>query len=395
MSKSQIQHSKLQYLFNQYLTKQASPEELDEFFDAIIDPSNKEDVEQMMESSLLNFEPQIGPFSDVQREKMFAVILAAKQKATKPSYVKMVIRYTSIAAAVITVLIGVGLLIYNTDRNGKEPIKISQQQNIVPGKNTATLTLANGKKIFLDDRLNGELAEQAGVIIKKNKDGSLVYELKGQPNNENLINTLSTTNGQSYQVRLPDGSSVWLNAASSLTYTASLLNNGKRHVKLEGEAYFEIEKDKEHPFIVESRGQEVEVLGTHFNINSYNEEPATQTTLLEGKIKLSSGETQTILKPGNQVKNYGSVIKVSNIDTESVVAWKNNEFVFEGQDFKAMMRAIGRWYDVEVIVDDSLRNLHLSVQVPRSLPLTELIKSLEATGDVKFKIEGRRIRVIK
>ncbi|WP_448103441.1 FecR family protein [Pedobacter panaciterrae] len=300
------------------------------------------------------------------------------------------------AAASIILAISVGIFFY-TNQVKKDAVETGSYVNdVAPGKQGATLTLANGRKISLSDAANGELAKEAGVVITKSANGQLVYKLEDFESESNKINTLSTAKGETYQVRLPDGSLVWLNAASSLTYSTALTERRQRRVKLSGEAYFEVAKDKTHPFVVESRGQEVEVLGTHFNVNAYGDEPAIATTLLEGSVQVTSGKNQQILKPGFQAINSGSSIKVTEADIENTIDWKEGDFYFENADFRSVMRKIGRWYDVDIIYDPSVpETITSNGVIPRNNKLSAVLKSIENSGQVHFRIDGNKIYVTK
>jgi transmembrane sensor len=305
-------------------------------------------------------------------------------------------KFLTIAAAVVIVVFGIYFFNNNNTSNNIPLIA----QDIAPGKTGATLTLANGKKIRLNEVANGELAKEAGVVITKSANGDLIYEIKDKAGESNKVNTLSTANGELYNLRLPDGSHVWLNSASSLTYTANLIKNGRRKVKLDGEAYFEVAKDKAHPFIVESKGQEVEVLGTHFNINSYADEGNTKTTLLEGKVNISSFKEGTIhqsqvLRPNQQAVNTGSTIKVAEVDAADVIGWKNGKFVFDNEGIETVMRKISRWYNVEIIYQEDISGIKVTGGIPRSKNVSKILEMLENTDGVHFKIEDKKIIVKK
>jgi transmembrane sensor len=313
-------------------------------------------------------------------------------------------RIATVAAAVAVIVFGTWF--YNARyMNGRHPEFIAGSplaNDIAPGKNTATLTLANGKVINLSDAVNGELAKEAGVVITKKAGGGLVYEVK-ENSGPNKTNTLSTAKGETYQLRLPDGSMVWLNAASSLTYASSLNDGGIRRVKLEGEAYFEVAKDKKHPFIVSTNQQEVEVLGTHFNINSYADERGIKTTLLEGSVKVSvltgakdrQATAVKTLVPGQQAELNGSKIEVVEVNVENAIAWKNGEFSFNDEPLQSIMRKIARWYGVEVIYQDIDPNRPFGGTVSRFEHISKVLEKLELTGSVKFKITGKKVLVSK
>ncbi len=324
-------------------------------------------------------------------------------------------RITIAAAAVAAIVFGV--YFFNGFRQpfGSAATGSFTAGTIAPGTVGATLTLASGKKIRLGNAANGEIAREAGIRVTKTADGQLVYEVTSETRNDGdrLINTLTTARGETYQVRLPDGSMVWMNAASSLTYTARLNEDGRRVVKLSGEGYFEIAKDKLHPFIVESNGQQVQVLGTHFNINAYADEPVVKTTLLEGSVKIKqliknqsvTGKqhasevaqpgNEVVLKPGQQSVLTADHIKIKDVDAESAVAWKNKQFLFESENIQAIMRMVERWYQVEVVYTGEITKDTFSGGVSRFDQLSEVLKSLESTGKVHFNMEGRKLYVSK
>ena len=270
------------------------------------------------------------------------------------------------------------------------------EADIAPGRIGATLTLANGKKIRLSDAKNGELAKEAGITINKSANGQLVYEIAPDKSPAGHTNTLSTAEGETYKLRLPDGTQIWLNAASSLTYTTNLIQKGKRVVRLDGEAYFEVSKDKKHPFVVESKGQFVEVLGTHFNINAYKDEPQIATTLLEGSVMVNvKGRTQ-LISPGQQAVNVGGQLQVNEVSLDDITDWKEGDFFLNHVDFKTAMRKIARWYDVEIVYDAAVPDdLESGGWMSRRNNLSTVLKAIENTGLAKFRIEGKTVHVFK
>ncbi|HET8828700.1 MAG TPA: FecR family protein, partial [Pelobium sp.] len=271
----------------------------------------------------------------------------------------------------------------------------SIKKEILPGGNKAVLTLSDGSKINLDSTVNGEVAAQSGINIYKTNDGQLIYKIVSSSEPENkrelLYNTISTPNGGQYQINLPDGTRVWLNAASSLRYPIGF-NDKERTIQLTGEAYFEVAKiimpdGSLKPFKVISENQTVEVLGTHFNINAYTDEPFVRTTLLEGKVSVSTSlHDQKILSPGQQsvVKDQ---IDVKNVDAREEVAWKNGLFRFNSQNIASIMRQIARWYDVEVIYKGNITEETFSGSISKYANVTEVLQMLELTGFVHFIIE--------
>lgn len=296
-----------------------------------------------------------------------------------------------IAAALA--LVAIGIYFFN-HKNIDSSRHLDVAQIVTPGKIGATLTLANGRKIKLSEAVNGEIAKEEGISVIKTSGGELVYEILNKTGDLNKENTLTTAKGETYVLILPDKSKVWMNAASSLTYNTNL-NKGIRQVKLQGEAYFEISEDKTRPFIVETRKQKVQVLGTHFNVNAYSDEDKVTTTLLKGSVKVSGNSGEEILKPGDQSLVTENSISIAKVDTERAVAWKNNKFLFENDDIRYIMRMIGRWYDVDVVYTGEMPTEKFGGGVSRFDNVLQVLKILESTGGVHFKIEGRKIFVSK
>ena len=314
----------------------------------------------------------------------------------------------AVAAAVIGMAIGVYFyssrhLDTPSSREGRD----LYANDIAPGKNnSATLTLADGKKILINNAASGQLAEQHGVSISKTADGQIVYELKDK-GTAGGYNTLQTTNGEQTAVRLQDGSVVKLNAASTLTYPASFAGLKERRVKLKGEGYFIAAHNAKQPFRVESKGQVVEDIGTEFNINAYSDDGTIKTTLIEGIASVASlaplgrdaggREGKVILKPNQQaVLAENNTIKVKQVDVNDVIDWKNDEFIFRNEPLDQIMRRVARWYNIEVIYSNDVNPKQtFGGRVSRKLNISEVLGNMQATGKVKFKIEGRKVYVNK
>jgi len=307
-------------------------------------------------------------------------------------------RYVSVAA-VLLLLSAVAILWFNKSPEAPSFVPpVVHSGKVAPGGNKAYLTLADGKTISLTDANNGQLAEQAGISIQKTGDGQLVYRM-AKRNEEAVgkINTVTTPKGGQYQIVLPDGSKVWLNAASTLSFPTSFASMKNRFVELKGEAYFEVAKDRTKPFIVKSNEQKVEVLGTHFNINAYVDEENTKTTLLEGSVRVSGSGIfgdNALLKPNQQSVLTGNTIKVLPVDPESAIDWKNGYFSFNKEDLPTIMRKISRWYDVEIVYQGNYTGNDFTGVVSRNKDVSEVLNLLELTGLVHFKTEGRRIVVM-
>ena len=274
---------------------------------------------------------------------------------------------------------------------------------VVPGGNKALLTLADGSTIILDSASNGLLGTQGNIKIQKLENGLLAYEVNGKTITENdaaFYNTISTPRGGQYKVTLSDGTTVWLNAASSIRFPV-VFTGAQRLVEVTGETYFEVAKNASKPFKVKTVNQEVEVLGTHFNINAYDDEASIKTTLLEGKVKVTvPGNTATqsarFLKPGQQsgISKSGQINIINNADTEEAVAWVKGRFQFENTDLRTMLRQFARWYDVEVEYRGPV-DLYFTGQLTRNEQVTKVFKQLELTGEVHFRMEGRKVIVTR
>jgi hypothetical protein len=329
----------------------------------------------------------------------FQRVLANINQPTKNR--KSIPFYKYIAAAVVFIAFISGFLYFSKD-NVIEPNKLIVKGNkidVLPGVDKAILILSDGSKIVLDDAKNENIVEKAGLVISKTTDGQLLYKVSSTlPKSATIAyNTISTSKGNQYQILLPDGTKVWLNAASSLKYPEVFTGN-ERKVILSGEAYFEVAKNKDMPFIVHTRNQDVQVLGTHFNINSYSDEQSIKTTLLEGAIKVTNANFSKILKPGEQslVENngLGNINVIKNIDVDSEIAWKKGLFSFNNVALKTILIQLERWYDIKIDYQ-SIPDKRYNGMVPRKSNLSEVLHMLELTGNISFKIEeGRRLKVI-
>jgi len=306
--------------------------------------------------------------------------------ANRPYQKQFTLKWMPIAAAVLVVFC-VGMLYYLITK----PNDKVYNSKIIPGKVGATLTLANGKSIKLTDAAPGQVANEAGINIVKTADGEIVYQVTDAKNDVDHINTLTTSRGETYLVVLPDQSKVWMNAASSLTYTTNLEKDGLRMVSLSGEAYFEITKDKRHPFVVTTKNQQVKVLGTHFNINAYDDEQAIKTTLLEGSVEINN---DIILKPNQQAVLTNKSIKVIPVIADSFIDWQQGAFNFEDENLYAIMRKIARWYDVDVVYSGTETDPQtFSGFMARSADIQKVLQNLAEISNVKFKVKNRVITV--
>lgn len=289
-------------------------------------------------------------------------------------------------------------------------LKDGFKNDVQPGGNRAKLLLADGTEIVLDNADNGLLCQQGGVKVIKPDNGSIEYKAGAGAGEKGAVvyNTVSTPKGGQYMISLPDGSKAWLNASSTLRFPTAFAGEN-RIVELTGEGYFEVspvpsdshrrpgEGGAKKPFIVKAGDVDVEVLGTHFNVNAYTDEEAIKTTLLEGAVKVIKGNTSGLLKPGEEAQAFrqGTLKTVKQVDLEQRMAWHNGEFAFRNASIVGIMRQVQRWYDIEVIYAGKVnKEQSLNGDIPRNVALSQLLKILEATGSVHFQIEGKTVTVM-
>lgn len=359
------------------------------------DPEYREELESLFTEDLSSED-----FSaTATKEELDMVYERVKLQTTlrEPKIVSFlpVLRWT--AAAVVFFSVAFGAYYLNSKYNKTVlPLEFAGQKGeyIKPGGNKAVLTLSDGSHIALDDVANGEIAKESGVQITKTADGRLLYTARpGLSHVKVGYNTIATPKGGQYRIALPDGTMVWLNAASSLKYP-SAFTGAARNVELTGEAYFEVAKNKHLPFMVKTRNQEVEVLGTHFNINAYEDENGVKTTLIEGsvKVRLPSNKS-TVLKPGDQ-SDVLTNIKVSQVDASSVIDWKQGLFWFNDESIFSIMRQFSRWYNIDVEYRGEVSNIRFGGQVSRMKNLSQVLRIMELTKSIRFKVEGNKIIVM-
>jgi len=307
-------------------------------------------------------------------------------------------KWIAAAAAVVFLMVfGFWFLVDGNKIKDPSMSGVQHLEDITPGGNKAILTLADGSEIILNSANNGVIREQGSVTVIKLDDGQLSYQNStSQFHNPSTLqyNTLTTPKGGQYQVELADGSKVWLNATSSLRFPTAFVGN-ERNVELTGEGYFEIAPNATKPFQVKVDDISVRVLGTHFNINSYSDEPDIKTTLLEGRVSVSKGDRHINLSAGQQaIASAGeNTIKVSqNHDQDGVVAWKNGYFHFDGANLQELLRQISRWYDVEVEYKGTPENRKFSGEIARTANFDDVIKVLKESK-VQFSLVGKKLIV--
>jgi transmembrane sensor len=303
------------------------------------------------------------------------------------------------AAVIAVLLIGAGAyFLFIKESKDNKPVADQNQQptitpDLQPGKDRAVLQLADGSTIILDEANNGFVSKQGGADISK-KDGELNYSIVDPASMANHgVNTLRIPKGGKWTLDLSDGSRVFLNAESSIVYPV-VFNGDSREVTVNGEAYFEVAKDAKRPFRVTTKNMTVEVLGTHFNLNSYGDEDAVQTTLLEGAVRSRFGDEQITLRPGQQcILNTSGKLKLNTrVDIEKVMAWKDNSFHFQDDNIENIMKQLARWYNVDIVYEGKVFKKYTGI-ISRDVKVSEIFHLLELSGGVKCSIDGKKIIV--
>jgi len=327
-------------------------------------------------------------------DEMWANIHMAKQKEPgNRLWIKLAV------AVCLLICFGAGIFLVLSEKNNQIKHEAQAANDIAPGKNGATLVLSNGERIVLEDKVNGTITSQAGTNVIQ-AAGKLIYEsIATKDVGAPTFNTLLTKKGQQYELLLPDGTHVWLNSETSLKFPANFENQSIRSVELNGQAYFEVKKDSQHPFVVNIGKQKVEVLGTHFDIYNYPDE-TVKTTLLEGSVSVSKIDNNgksirsKILKPGEQaiLAKNGDVFEINDVETERVIAWKNGFFEFDNANVKAVMHQLSRWYDIEVEYPAAIPKETFSGKVYRNMSLSKVLEVL-SFSQIDFEIKGRKMTI--
>jgi transmembrane sensor len=381
---------RLQYLVQQYANDAATAAEKVELQKFLDSGSGQEMFAEVVSGEAIgHFDETFDstPYAALSRQ-----VLQVDKGGQYPSKVRRM-RWIAAAAAVL-ILSVLGGVYYLTQRPAqqKELVQTKNKNEIQPGRSGAVLTLSDGKQIQLDSTRNGLIAEQSGVHIE-HKNGQVLYTK--EDNAVAVTNTIRTPRGRKYQLTLADGTKVWLNAASSITFPTAF-NGPDRSVSITGEAYFDVAKNAAKPFRVSVNDMEVEVLGTEFNIHAYNDEAIIKTTLLEGAVKISKGAASQLLKPGQQAQlnQQDQLMLIANADLRYETAWKNNEFIFKYTDLKTVLRQLARWYDLEIVYESNT-SLHKQFggQIPMDASLSLVLKVLEK-GGVHYRLEGNTLTVL-
>ena len=396
-------------LFKRYLDNQCSPDEIRLLLQHFNAGENEDLLRSLMreQSNLIQDAPLISdetskPLLDAAFKKIqnaIAVDNKIRQINVHPFYRNSWFR----ACAAATIILIVSTTAYYFLHKNNETVfalkqtPMHQAKEIPPGTNNAVLTLDNGTAIMLDSAANGTLAQQGNTDVQK-INGQIAYRKTDmEMNTKPVYNTITTANGNQYQLILSDGSKVWLNAASSIRFPASFTGK-ERKVAITGEAYFEVAHDASKPFKVDFSDKaggtgEIEVLGTHFDVNAYDDESASKTTLLEGSVKIKTANQVQMLTPGQQAAITSNTITLKkDVDVSQVVAWKDGFFVFNNTDIQTIMRQVARWYDIDVIFEGKIPSDGFTGKISRNVPLSDFLKVLQL-NNVHVRTEGRSVTI--
>lgn len=388
-------------LLEKYLNGSITPKE----WDVLQQKMQQEDSQKMLNESIDADLREIGEDTtnaDGTRFRIFERLEAEINKAEMEELVprrklfytmssKVLLAASLILLAVVSVWM---FMMLDSSSQIKKDTPVTKHAVVIkPGSDKATLTLADGSQVILGEENDGNIVQQNGITIVQLETGKLAYQGKAI-SDEVTYNTITTPRGGQYQVVLPDGSIVRLNASSSLRFPTVFVG-GVREVFLTGQGFFEVVASKTNPFVVKTAGVDVSAMGTSFDVMAYPEESELNTTLVEGVVKVNESETVVVLKPGQQAKQRsGDKLLVKEVNVEEIVAWTKGTFHFSGTPVENIMRQIQRWYDVEVEYGGDFSSVNLSGVISRKKNMTDLLEALEATGDVAFKLEGRKILVL-
>jgi len=406
----------IESLLEKYLADRLTPGEVPDFLAAMRQPASRDVLYKLIDRQLQEKSAQ-GLSNPATVSEMFRLALqkaAEAEPSAPPASIidmdvpshRLLFRRLAVAALILLSISAGGYLFWRSRThsdlvNSKQPIPVLAH-DATPGNNKAQLTLGDGRTITLDSAQNGVLASQTHTTIIKLDKGRIGYRADQAESPATVaFNTLTTPRGGQYQLNLPDGSQVWLNAASSIRYPTAFIGK-ERRVTITGEAYFEITPDRAMPFIVDIRPSttdpkndlQVQVLGTHFNIDAYTEDSSVNTTLLEGAVRVTRGASAQTLSPGQALLAHaqGRLQLVPDADVRKAIAWKNGRFFFQDDDITAITRQLSRWYDIDFQFEGAITD-HYTGQISRQVNMSRVLKMLEAAGGISFSVEGKVVRV--
>ncbi len=379
--------NKFKELIDKYLTNAIRAEEQEQLFDMIEKKEYRADLEKVVKEALDM--PLEAEEDEALRERIFGLLQQRKNRVIV--FRGYFHRWAWSAASVVLILVSVLFFRTINKKNNAPASATATVADIDPGKDGAILTLADGSHLVLDSLDNGVIATQNGVQAVL-KNGQLAYEAKERIAGEAVYNTMTTPKGRQYRIALPDGTQVWLNAASSI-YFPTVFSGKERAVTITGEAYFEVAHDPRHPFTVTAGKTTIEVLGTHFNVMAYDNEAEMKTTLVEGSVKISDEGRTGVLRPGEELQINAQQFKViKDADVEAAIAWKNGWFVFKDADVETVMKQAERWYNITVQYEGRISEKRFNGELPRNVRLSELLEMLRFS-EVKFVWQGNVLTI--
>jgi ferric-dicitrate binding protein FerR (iron transport regulator) len=390
--RSSRQENELARLFRRFLANECTPDEIDELF-MLFRTVDDSVLSSLVEQKLKEYENNRAATQEEQAaiNSIHSRVVSKLSQDQSSRFGRKIrnMRFVRAAAAIFILAACYGLWYYYIrPPYARQPVPVTMQPATrPPGHSGAVLSLSNGSRIILDSAENGVLAKQGDVKIIK-EDGQIKYSGSSA---EVAYNTVTTKRGRQWKLILPDGTRVWLNAESSITYPTVFTGN-ERKVQVSGEAYFEVAHHAQQPFLVTTGNQTIEDMGTAFNVNAYPDEDGCRTTLIEGSVKVLAARQQCILKPGQQARLSGSLKVVNDVDLEDVVAWKKGQFILNGSDIKMLMRQISRWYDVDVVYSGTVPDRQFGGVLDRNIDLLRVLQALQENG-VNCKLDGRVLRI--
>lgn len=397
---------RLKYLLELNAAKGCTKAELEELY-TLITATTNEELHALLDAQYALI-PEDMLVKDIDWESMYNNIIQTKAETGKVISIKRwrFIKIAAAAAVIVTVLTTAYFVIFSENKTKKDIATVQQVTKDVPppDRYRAAITLADGKVVYLDSAGNGLLAQQGDMQLVKLANGQIAYRsASGEIIKELKYNTLTNPRGTKViNMALADGSHVWLNAGSSVTFPVAFVGN-ERKVEMTGEAYFEVAPDKTKPFYVSKGNMKVEVLGTHFNVNAYEDEDNIKVTLLEGSVKVANNANAVTIKPGQQAiihhsrptgsSGRASFIINNSVDVEQVMAWKEGRFSFSSVDIQTIMRQVARWYNVDIEYRGHIQGT-VSGEVSREVNVSQVLRMLELTDKVRFEIQGQKIIVM-
>lgn len=391
---SMINEQLLATLYEKYINGTCTTEEKKKLMELLADPSLDAAQDRLIDQSFDDLSVRHTMPEDAA-DQIFEKIMAAQRRARAQRKRRNQLSWAAVAASVLLVVVAVQYLSHRMNAPiavAKKAAPAGKQDFPPPAANRATIVLSNGQTIFLDSAGDGTLVTEGHVRVIKSANGEIAYRAEPGSSEANLYNTLRNPRGSRVlSLKLSDGSTVWLNAQSSLRFPAAFVGN-ERKVEITGEAYFEVAHNARVPFVVVGNGTEVRVLGTNFNVNAYAEEKEVRVTLLRGVVDVSHNGANHRLKPGQQARVGDAIQVVDNANLEQTMAWKNGFFLFQGASLRDVMRELSRWYDVDVSYEGGTPERRFVGKVGRDYTLSEVLAVLGAS-DVHYRVEGKRLIV--